>query len=369
MTARETPVTPEAVTLPRWLRALPVVLLIVLGTLGPFVPENARVAALMGVLTPLAALIYGVWQTTLLAAATVAWLGLIAFEVPHVTVGDVWAAAGTGAFSVAFAWIRGLYSRDVVVFRSVAEAAQRAVLPPLPERLGAVRCAGLYRPAQRATLVGGDLYDLREGPYGVRALVGDVKGHGMTAVGTVASLMGAFREGVLDDPELDGLAARLDRRLAVDAAATGNAELFATALLLEFAKDAGGVRVVSCGHPPALLLRDGQVRELAAAPRPPLGLGGDLGGDGDGDRDGAATVTELRPGDVVLGYTDGVSEARDRQGTFYPLAERVARRFRGHGADPGAVVDFVWRDASAHAGGAIRDDVALLSLLVDGGDI
>ena len=40
------------------------------------------------------------------------------------------------------------------------------------------------------------------GPFGVRVLIGDVQGHGLAAVGTVAALLGAFREGVLDDAEL-----------------------------------------------------------------------------------------------------------------------------------------------------------------------
>ncbi|MCP9946086.1 serine/threonine-protein phosphatase [Streptomyces somaliensis] len=68
----------------------------------------------------------------------------------------------------------------------------------------------------------------------------------------MSALLGAFREAVLDEPELTGVAARLDRRLVVDSSREGETELFATALLVEFPAGPGrgcGVRVLSCGHP------------------------------------------------------------------------------------------------------------------------
>ncbi|CUW26154.1 Stage II sporulation protein E (SpoIIE) [Streptomyces reticuli] len=115
------------------------------------------------------------------------------------------------------------------------------MLPPLPERVGRVGCAAFYRAAQDGTLVGGDFFDVRQGPYGVRAVMGDVQGHGLSAVATVVSLLGAFREAALDQPDLESVAARLDRRLAVDSADVRHAELFATALLLEFAAGSAAV--------------------------------------------------------------------------------------------------------------------------------
>ncbi|WP_158715636.1 SpoIIE family protein phosphatase, partial [Streptomyces sp. NRRL S-481] len=56
-------------------------------------------------------------------------------------------------------------------------------------------------------------FDVRAGPHGVRAVMGDVQGHGLSAVATVASLLGAFREAVLDQPDPRAVATRLDRRL------------------------------------------------------------------------------------------------------------------------------------------------------------
>ncbi|MGP4109420.1 PP2C family protein-serine/threonine phosphatase [Streptomyces sp. 4N509B] len=314
--------------LPRWLRVVPVALFVVVGALTPVAPRWLQVATLLAALPPMAGLLYGPLVTALFGAAVLVALSQPTTE-PHVSGGDLAAVAVMSSFGVVVAWFRSRYTRNLVVFRSVAEAAQRAVLPPLPPRVGsgpgAVRCAALYRPALRPALVGGDLYDVRDGPHGVRVLVGDVRGHGVEAVGTVASLLGAFREAVLDEPDLGGVAGRLMRRLAVDARRNRSrgeevdTELFATAVLLEVARDGRAVRVASLGHPPPLLLSDGRTRELAPPPAPPLGVvspGVAL----------SAMAAPLRPGDVLLAYTDGVTEARDSNGAFFPLLERLAAR-------------------------------------------
>ncbi|WP_059009817.1 PP2C family protein-serine/threonine phosphatase [Streptomyces specialis] len=347
---------------PHWLLALPPLLLAAVAVTQWASPHWVQLGFVFAALPPLAGLIYGPWATALLASAVMALLVLPATRAPHVSDADLGAVAAIAVFGVLVSAIRTRYTRDLVVVRDVAEAAQRAVLPPLPERVGRGRGAGLYRAAQVGAVVGGDLFDVRAGPFGVRALVADVRGHGLAAVGTVAALLGAFREAVLDEPDLGRVAARLDRRLVVDARASGNeevSELFATALLLEFAERGDEMRLVACGHPPALLIRDGRARELAAEPVPPLGLGA---GAPVPPRPGAVP---LRAGDLVLAYTDGVIEARDGAGTFYPLAERVTGRLGAGGPEPEALVESVWRDVSGFAAG-ITDDVALLALRPDG---
>ncbi|WP_234320368.1 PP2C family protein-serine/threonine phosphatase, partial [Streptomyces sp. SBT349] len=256
---------------PRWLLALPPVVLVVLGIAQSLAPGWVQLAFLFAALPPLTGLIYGPWRTSLISAGVMVLLLLPITRPPHISDADLGAVAAIAAFSVVVSWIRTLYTRDLVVVRDVAEAAQRAVLPPLPDRVGGVRCAGLYRAAQVGALVGGDLFDVRAGPHGVRALVADVQGHGLAAVSTVASLLGTFREAVLDEEELRGVAARLDRRLVVEGG--DQSELFATALLVEFAPDGREARLISCGHPPPLLLRDGAARELSPENGTPLGLG------------------------------------------------------------------------------------------------
>ena len=250
------------------------------------------------------------------------------------------------------AFVRHRRDEQLDTERTIAEAAQRAVAPPVPGRVGPVRCAGLYRAAQRGTLVGGDFFDVRESAHGVRAVLGDVQGHGLAAVATVSSLLGAFREAVLDQPDLESLAGRLDRRLVVDSARDATAELFATAVLVEFTPDADAVRVVACGHPPPVLLRDGAAVEVDVVPWTPLGLG--LAG-------ASLTACGCRcaPATVSFIASDGVSEARDADGVVLPPAGPAARarRRRRPGGDrrPGL-------GGRPRYSPAIRDDVTMLVL-------
>jgi serine phosphatase RsbU (regulator of sigma subunit) len=182
--------------------------------------------------------------------------------------------------------------------------------------------------------------------------MGDVQGHGLSAVGTVASLLGAFREAVLDERNLEAAAARLERRLVVDSSATEHAELFSTALLMEFSRDASTVRIVSCGHPPPLLMRDGEVIELEVEPGAPIGLGLF-----DVSPPKERTVS-LRHGDRLFLASDGVTEGRNRSGDFYPLPERLVR-FADE--EPAALTDRVWEDLVRFCT-TVRDDVTMLVL-------
>ncbi|WP_274557633.1 PP2C family protein-serine/threonine phosphatase [Streptomyces spiramyceticus] len=345
---------------PRWLKFLPALILALLTLAQIITPESIQLGFFVVALTPVSALAYG--------PASVALLGgliIVALSVPFgrriwdVETTDLLAVFVVVTLSVVISWVRTRREKQLVTVRTVAEAAQFAVLPPLPTTVGRVRCAGLYRSAQAGTLVGGDLYDVREGPHGVRALTADVQGHGLAAVSTVAALLGAFREAVLDEADLAGVAARMDRRLVVDSAPVEHAELFATAVVLEFPADEDVVRVISCGHPAPLLLRGGTAREIPVAPAPPLGLG--LTGPGLVQ----VVTVPLEPGDRILAHTDGVTEARDSSGAFYPLARRLPELAASVPTeDLMALNEAVRADLVRFAGkaGDVHDDVALLAL-------
>ncbi|WP_338784960.1 PP2C family protein-serine/threonine phosphatase [Streptomyces sp. DG1A-41] len=337
---------------PVWARLLPSVLLAGVCTAELVSPEPLDIGFLLGAIPPLAVLAHGPLVTAVLGGLAVVVLTVPVFRLDDPGSTDLLTVCFVAALSVLLSFVRSSRDAQLVTERAVAEAAQRAVVPPLPEEVGPVRCAGLYRAAQSGTLVGGDFFDVRAGPYGVRAVMGDVQGHGLSAVATVASLLGAFREAVLDQPDPEAVAARLDRRLAVDSGGEPHAELFATAVLLDFSADARVVRIVACGQAGPLLLRGGRAVELDVEPCTPLGLGL-------AEATAPRVVSvRLRAGDLLFLASDGVTEARDADGVFYPLAERLPGL-----ADesPAALAERVWTDLVRYCPD-VRDDVTMLVL-------
>jgi hypothetical protein len=120
--------------------------------------------------------------------------------------------------------------------RGIAEATQRAVLPTPSSRIGGLEIAARYEAAHAEASIGGDLYAVQDTPYGVRLIVGDVRGKGLEAVEVVAVLIGAFREAAEQETALEGVATRLERALRRDGEWRQDLERFegfATAVLAE----------------------------------------------------------------------------------------------------------------------------------------
>ncbi|MFF0203922.1 PP2C family protein-serine/threonine phosphatase [Streptomyces sp. NPDC005017] len=266
------------------------------------------------------------------------------------------------AFVTSFAARRERHEREVSRLRTVATAAQEVVLKPLPHRIGPLRIASVYLAAEFEAQIGGDLYAAARTERGTRFIVGDVRGKGLAAVGDAALLLGAFRGAAHQQADLPMLvaflegtvASDLDDPTAVDAEAEDRGEAFITAVLLDVPDDEPVLHLISCGHPPPLLLRGGRVGTLdTTRPAPPLGLTGFTGPDYR-----AATFTFER-GDIALLYTDGVIEARDEHGTFYPLEERAAHLAD---KDPDALLSHLRKDLLRHAGGHLGDDAALVAI-------
>ncbi len=251
--------------------------------------------------------------------------------------------------------VRQQREATLAAVRSVAEAAQQALLRPLPHRLGPFRLEGMYIAAAAQARIGGDLYEAMHTPYGVRVLIGDVRGKGLTAVQVAAVLMESFREAAAEAPDLPALATRLEasvQRHSAQTPGTDAQERFATALLMEIPEDEPVVHMLSCGHPPALLLSSGTIKVLdPTVPSPPLNLG-PLGPGGH-----EVGTAAFHTGDTLLLYTDGVSEGRDRQGVFYPLVERLEPYAN---AAPTDLIDHLRTDLLAHTAGTLVDDAAAL---------
>ncbi|WP_282695977.1 PP2C family protein-serine/threonine phosphatase [Streptomyces sp. CC208A] len=258
--------------------------------------------------------------------------------------------AGVTAAGVVAAVMRRRREEELAGVRSIAEVAQRVLLRPVPRTAGELGAAVSYTAAVAEARIGGDLYEVVTSPGGVRVIVGDVQGKGLDAVETAADVLGAFREAAHDEPDLAGVSTRLERAMN----RTLGGERFVTAVIAEIRQDRT-VTVVNYGHPaPLLLAADGTARFLEPATRAlPLGLG--LGGTESPD----ALDAEFRPGDQLLLYTDGVTEARDRDGTFYPLASRLSLL---KADSPELALEALHGDLMEHVGGPLGDDAAILLL-------
>ncbi|MFF5976190.1 PP2C family protein-serine/threonine phosphatase [Streptomyces sp. NPDC012769] len=262
--------------------------------------------------------------------------------------------------------VRHGLARELARVRAVAEAAQQVVLRPPPARLDGLAVAAGQLSASRGAAIGGDLYEAAATPYGVRIVIGDVRGHGLAALGAVVAVLGSFREAAHDEPELAGVLRRLDRALGrhlcerarEEHPARGGrapehpaAEEFVTLLLLEIRAD-GQVDVLACGHPGPYRLDRRRVEPVSVGdPLPPLGafpLPADLV---------PHRATRLLPGETLVLYTDGAEEARDHRGRFFPLDAVLAASPR---EAPAALVRRVHTALLRHTGGRLADDVALV---------
>ncbi|MEU3511887.1 SpoIIE family protein phosphatase [Streptomyces longwoodensis] len=183
--------------------------------------------------------------------------------------------------------------------RTVAARLQDALLPlpRKPVHLAGLRVEVAYLPAQSGLNVGGDWFSAIHLPDGDALFVlGDVAGHGMDAVATMAQLRFTAKGMVITGSSLTGALNRLSALLLHSRDSHGTA----TMVLARYHPGERRLVWAQAGHPPPLLVRDGAVRYLDR----PAGM---LLGASDTPRYGEAECL-LRPGDRVVLYTDGLVE-------------------------------------------------------------
>lgn len=295
-------------------------------------------AALWVVLVLVGLMVYDPFQTVSANLATIAFVMVL------------------GGLSVAGTRQRVRRDEEIIRLRSAAAALQRQILRPLPLLTDQLTVAGAYEPVEEDSRVGGDIYEVLASPYGTRVCIADVQGKGLPAIGTAFAVLGAFREAADREPDLiavvDALESAVVRHNAF-ATRTGEPERFVTALLLDV-DDGRTARVVDCGHiPPYVLRREWTgplpLREVGV----PLGLGSLV------PVPRAVERFDFPADAALLLCTDGVTEARDSSGAFFPLEERLPAWV---GAPAHRIAAGLLDQLMAHTGGRPSDDIALLVL-------
>ncbi|GLY22628.1 membrane protein [Micromonospora sp. NBRC 101691] len=322
--------------------------LVLLGFISAVEAADGSGAHYLGLMAaaPVLAAVFATWRVVLGvgAAATFAAVAF-AFSEPGVsldTAASVAAIVVVTALVAVVAGVRQRQTEQIAELSKLASVAQQAVLRPLGPQVGTLAVAARYISSTATAEIGGDLYEAIDTPYGVRMIIGDVRGKGLDAVRLASIVLGSYRHVAHERADLRAVVSDLDRAVA---RSVGD-EDFVTAAVVE--ERGGTLTIVNCGHPPPLLLRRGCVIPLEPpAPAPPLGFMPVV----------QPRVERLEPGDRLLLFTDGLGEAR-RDGEFFPTADR-AWRLLGHGtvADglaslETALVEWVY--------GRLDDDIALV---------
>jgi hypothetical protein len=184
---------------------------------------------------------------------------------------------------------------------TIASELAWSLAPPLVCATDGMALAGMLEPCYDN---GGDALDYALNDRRLHVAMFDAMGHGLAAAGVAAFAVAAYRHSRRRGCGLADTYAAMDRAVADQFPD----ERFVTALIAELDIDTGRLQWVSAGHPLPLVLRRGrQALSLAIAPATPLGV----------ESSGAPTVgeTSLEPGDLLLFYTDGLSEVTRDDGS------------------------------------------------------
>ncbi|MEV0774191.1 PP2C family protein-serine/threonine phosphatase [Streptomyces sp. NPDC050433] len=361
---------------PQAIVGLVVVILLLLLAADASGGPSIRLGGMMLTLPALAAVFTGPGTVGVIAGAMLpAYVGTLA-ENGRLTWSDAPVAIATALVisvaAVGAAAVREKRTHQLVQSRQVTARTQRTLLRPLPPRLGPMALSSTYLASDAESTIGGDLYACALVDGRPRVILGDVQGKGLSTLEVVLFVLTAFRQASRQRVALPDLPAFLDEAVRRDLARARDVaeesgdvtaepemgqrmeECFITAVVVELDGKGDGdeIRLINCGHPAPLLLHHGAVRELPSSkPALPLGL---LGLDSEPVH---VDTHRLEHGDTLLLYTDGLVEARNAAGEFYPLTERVGNWASRH---PAAMLDALQADLQRHA--LLDDDVAMVTV-------
>jgi sigma-B regulation protein RsbU (phosphoserine phosphatase) len=236
---------------------------------------------------------------------------------------------------------------DLLKDVELAAQVQRLFLPSGKPAIDGLEIAGMTLPLRG---LGGDYYDyIPVDAHTVQIVVADVAGKGVPAALLMSATAAAMRlEASRDRNMLEQV-----ERLNTEIHAVSDPERYVTLLVAEIDTDKRIIHYVNCGHNPALLFRakTGTLTRLDSS-CPPIGLSLDeiceLGS------------ADLTAGDVVVFYTDGVTEAQNRLGEEFGLERLSATVRRGSSLSAEDLMNDIYNAAADFCGDDFSDDVTVL---------
>jgi sigma-B regulation protein RsbU (phosphoserine phosphatase) len=236
---------------------------------------------------------------------------------------------------------------DLLKDVDLAAQVQRLFLPMGKPTIAGLEIAGMMQPARG---VGGDYYDyIPIDGHTIQMVIADVSGKGVPA----ALLMSATAAAMQLEANHDRNMLEMVGRLNTEIHSVSDGERYVTLLVAEIDAHKRTLRYVNCGHNPALLFRanTGTFSRLNSS-CPPIGLSP--------EEICELASADLSPGDAVVFYTDGVTEAENRFGEEFGMQRLSATVRRGSSLSAEELMVDIYNSAADFCGDNFNDDVTIL---------
>jgi len=230
---------------------------------------------------------------------------------------------------------------------------RQTMMPTTTRSVPYLDTAVFLRVAHEHEELGGDFYDIHGDDDDLTVLLGDVAGKGVEAAVHAKRIRNAVRTASHVDRDPAWILGLVNRVLCSEAEALSEVISTAVCARLRPGPDSLVVDIANAGHPPALVLRADGTVETIAAEGVALALLDET--------TYSTTTLELQPGDTLLCYTDGVTEAHGSEDMFGEQ-RLVGVLSQLGGVKASAVVDQVAIAVTSHIAHRQRDDIALVAL-------
>jgi len=241
---------------------------------------------------------------------------------------------------------------DLLKDLGLAAQVQRLFLPVAKPAIAGLEIAGMMQPAQG---VGGDYYDyIPINAHTIQMVIADVSGKGVPAALLMSATAAAMRVEANRDRNILELVGRLNAGIH----SVSDDEHYVTLLLAEIDAHKRTLHYVNCGHNPALLLRTktGTLERMDSS-CPPIGLSP--------DEICEQASEDLMAGDVLVFYTDGVTEAENRLGEEFGIERLSATVRSGSSLSAEDLMSNIYNAAADFCGDHFNDDVTILVVKCD----